>query len=325
MFTEERVAEHGVQKLVVAVASSALFDLAEADAALRDCGVDRYRAIQRAQERVTLGPGAAFPLVRRLLAVNRVFAKEDAPVEVVLLSRNDPDSGLRILNSIAAYGLSMPRAIFLSGRSPYRYAQAMRASLFLSSSLTDVREALHCGVPAGRVCPTGFRDDAEDAELRIAFDFDGVLADDASEAVYQQRGLDVFQDMERTHGGEPLRAGPLAKFCRQLSHLQRTLAETATTGAHAPLIRTTIVTSRGAPAHTRVLTTLRSWGMAVDEAFFLAGLPKHGVLAELKPHIFFDDQLEHIQGAANAAPCAHVPFGVANRTTASDPTFTWLQ
>lgn len=311
------MAESLDRKLVVAVASSALFDLTEADATFRESGVDDYRAYQRGRERVTLGPGSAFPLVRRLLDVNRAFDNGDSPVEVVLLSRNDPDSGLRILNSIADHRLSISRAIFVSGRSPYRYARALNSSLFLSTNLADVREALACGVPAGRVCPTGFQDDATDEELRIAFDFDGVLADDASEELYQSGGLDLFQQTEREHAHEPLRAGPLARFCQHLSRLQQALARAGGGTSVQSLIRTAIVTSRGAPAHTRVGTTLRSWGIAVDEAFFLGGLPKSPILAELKPHIFFDDQVQHIQSAADVSPCAHVPFGVVNR-----PVFT---
>ncbi|MEQ1757172.1 MAG: 5'-nucleotidase [Vicinamibacterales bacterium] len=300
------------RRVVVAVASTALFDLTEADAIFRADGVGQYRAYQRDHEQVPLGLGSAFPLVRRLLGLNRRLPGGEAGVEVVLLSRNDPDSGLRILNSIAAHGLPMSRALFVSGRSPYRYAQAMNASLFLSTNLGDVREALSCGVPAGRVCPHGVEDDAADSELRIAFDFDGVLADDTSEQLYQSDGLEVFQRNEHDRAHEPLADGPLARFCRELSQLQQAIAHSPSAGAAVPPIRTSIVTSRGAPAHTRVVTTLRSWGIAVDEAFFLGGLPKSATLAELKPHIFFDDQLQHISGAADCTPCAHVPFGVAN-------------
>jgi 5'-nucleotidase len=203
----------------------------------------------------------------------------------------------------------------------------MNASLFLSSSGADVREALACGVPAGQVCPTGCRDDAADEELRIAFDFDGVLADDGSERVYQASGLDAFHEAERRQAGEPLRAGPLARFCRQLSELQRVVSRRrAQNPTRGGLIRTSIVTSRGAPAHARVATTLRSWGIDVDEAFFLGGLPKAPVLAAVRPHIFFDDQLQHIEDVAAHAPCAHVPFGVANRADRADTStaVAWL-
>jgi len=300
-------------KLVVAVSSTALFNLAEAEQVFRTEGLGAYRAFQRARERQTLAPGAAYPLVSRLLALNRPFPGASAPVEMVLLSRNDPDSGLRVLHSIADHGLTMSRAAFVNGRDPLRYARGLEASLFLSTHQEDVRAALRAGVPAGRVGSGSVQDDG-DNELRIAFDFDGVLADDTSEAVFQQRGLDAFHQMEVQHAAEPLGAGPLASFCSRLAAIQRRL-EACGPGAW-PAIRTAIVTSRGAPAHTRVLTTLRAWGLSVDEAYFLGGLPKSPVVAQLRPHIFFDDQLQHIQDVCPAAPCAHVPFGVANLTPA---------
>jgi 5'-nucleotidase len=304
-------------KLVVAVSSTALFNLTEAEQVFRDEGLCAYRAFQRARERQALSPGVAYPLVSRLLALNRPFPGPTAPVEVVLLSRNDPDSGMRVLHSIAEHGLALSRAAFVNGRDPFRYARGLDASLFLSTHQEDVRAALRAGVPAGRV-GSGSVDDDGDNELRIAFDFDGVLADDASEAVFQRRGLDAFHQMEERHADEPLGVGPLASFCGRLSAIQRRMA--ACGPGDWPAIRTAIVTSRGAPAHTRVLTTLRAWGLSVDEAYFLGGLPKSPVVAALRPHIFFDDQLQHIEDVCLTAPCAHVPFGVANRVVPLDDT-----
>lgn len=305
------------RKLVVAVSSSALFDLAEADEVFRCRGVEGYRAYQRAHEDMPLGSGSVFPLVRRLLDLNSHFAPAEAPVEVVLLSRNDPDTGLRVLRSIAAHGLPMSRAIFLSGRNPFRHARALDASLFLSTHDQDVRAALKAGVPAGRICPGGTVDTDVDHEIRIAFDFDGVLADDASERLYQAEGLDAFHRSEHARAEIPLGAGPLARFGRRVAALQARLAGCRRDGnGMAPVVRTAIVTSRGAPAHTRVVRTLRAWGIAVDEAFFLGGLPKAPVLAELRPHIFFDDQVQHIEAAGAVVPCAHVPFGAINRREA---------
>lgn len=301
-------------KLVVAVASSALFDLSESDAIFRERGVEAYRAHQRQREAVTLAPGVAFPLVRRLLRLNDGRTEADAPVEVVLMSRNDPDTGLRVLNSIEQHRLPMSRALFLSGANPFRYAQALNASLFLSANVCDVQAALASGLPAGRVFASnvpeadGFHDRDDDPELRVAFDFDGVLADDAAEAIFQAEGLEVFHATERARVAEPLREGPLARFCRELGRLQRA----ASADGVAPRLRTAIVTARGGPAQARVVTTLRSWGIQVDEAFFLGGLSKAQVLREFRPHIFFDDQLQHIEGVAAVAPCAHVPFGIAN-------------
>ena len=301
------------KKLVIAVASSALFDLSESDKVYRDKGVDIYRKYQRKKENVTLQPGVAFPLVRRLLRLNDGFAEPDAPVEVVLLSRNDPDTGLRVVNSIEKHGLRMSRAVFVSGGNPFRYMNAMNASLFLSANLTDVRNAVKDGLPAGRVFPTTFADREDDLELRVAFDFDGVVADDSSEAVYKKKGLKAFQQSETDHAMEPLREGPLARFFREVSRLQQFEREKKKKdSSYVPRLRTAIVTARNAPAHKRVVATLRNWGIEVDEVFFLGGISKNRVLEEFKPHIFFDDQLQHIEGVAGATPSAHVPFGVAN-------------
>jgi 5'-nucleotidase len=301
------------KKLVIAVASSALFDLSESDKVYREKGVEAYRSYQRKKENTTLRPGVAFPLVRRMLRLNEGFKEADAPVEVVLLSRNDPDTGLRVVNSIEKHKLTMSRAIFVSGSNPFRYMNALNASLFLSANVADVRNAVGKGLPAGRVFPTTFADSDDDQELRIAFDFDGVVADDSSEAVYKKKGLRAFQQSEVAHAMEPLREGPLARFFREISRLQRLEREKKKRdGAYVPRLRTAIVTARNAPAHKRVVATLRSWGIEVDEVFFLGGIAKNRVLEEFKPHIFFDDQVQHIEGVAGATPSAHVPFGVAN-------------
>lgn len=209
------------KKLVIAIASSALFDLTDSDKVYRERGVEAYRRYQRKNEHVTLKPGVAFPLVRRLLRLNEGFDEEEAPVEVVLLSRNDPDTGLRVVNSIETHRLAMSRAVFVSGGNPFRYMNSLNASLFLSANAEDVRNAIQRGLPAGRAFPTSFADQLEDPELRVAFDFDGVLADDASESIFRKEGFDAFKQSEVTHSLEPLREGPLARFFRELSRLQR--------------------------------------------------------------------------------------------------------
>jgi 5'-nucleotidase len=190
---------------------------------------------------------------------------------------------------------------------------ALNASLFLSANVTDVRKAVEGGLPAGRVFPTSFTDNQEDLELRIAFDFDGVVADDSSETVFKRKGLLAFQQSEVDHALEPLRAGPLARFFREIGRLQHLEREKKKKhNRYLPRLRTAIITARNAPAHKRVVATLRSWGIEVDEVFLLGGIAKNRVLKEFKPHIFFDDQLQHIEGVAGATPSAHVPFGIAN-------------
>lgn len=300
------------QKLVIAVASSALFDLAESDAVYREQGVEAYRKHQRDREEEILKPGVALPLIKRILSLNGVD-DSDHPVDVVLLSRNDSDTGLRVFKSIEAYELGISRAAFVSGNNPFRYANAFNASLFLSANPNDVKDAIMQGLPAGRVFPTKFIDDESDKELRIAFDFDGVIVDDSAEATFKRDGLEKFNTVEREHATESLPVGPLHRFFTEVAKLQQLEAARMTKdNKYHVRVRIAIVTSRNAPAHERVVTCLREWGIHVDETFFLGGIDKAKVLAEFKPHIFFDDQLDHIQSTAGLAPSVHVPFGIAN-------------
>lgn len=311
------------KKLVIAVASSALFDLTDSHRIFRDSGVDAYRQHQRDHELARLKPGVAFPLIRRLLKLNEGVSEDDAPVEVILLSRNDPDTGLRVFNSIEGYGLPISRAGFVNGGNPYPYMRAFNAALFLSANVYDVRSAIAEGLPAGRVFPTLFADNEDDHELRIAFDFDGVIADDSAEAIFRKGGLETFLRTESDLAATPHAGGPLAEFFSKVATLQRFEKQrTQRDPKYKPRLRTAIVTARNAPAHKRVVTTLRNWGIEVDEVFFLGGIEKGRVLKLLKPHIFFDDQLRHIEGIAEVTPCAHVPFGVANQQDSDTPIIT---
>lgn len=300
------------QKLVVAVSSGALFNLAESDRVFRELGLERYRQYQRERQEDVLAPGVAFPFVRRLLALNA--HDPDQPIEVILLSRNDPDTGLRVFRSIEHHQLGISRAAFLNGRSPHRYIRAYNASLFLSSSRDDVREAIMKGYPAGLVLDSKYVDDPDDVGLRVAFDFDGVLADDESERVYQEtRDLGQYHSAEKAKAAVPLNAGPLQELLQKIARLQERERERAAADpAYQPLIRTAIITARNAPAHERLVTTLRQWGITVDETFFLGGMDKLRILSVFKPHIFFDDQMVHLDTASGIVPSVHVPFGIAN-------------
>jgi 5'-nucleotidase len=302
------------EKFVVALASSALFDLTESDRVFRERGEEEYRRYQREHEEDILNPGVAFPFVRRLLSLNGA-GPDDRPVEVILLSRNDPDTGLRVFNSIAHYKLAISRGAFVTGRRPYRYMPAFNASLFLSANEEDVRAAMGDGRPAGQVLGTSLDDDPTDLELRIAFDFDGVLAGDESERINRERGLQDFLDHEQANAPLPLEAGPLKRLLEEMARLQRLERERLKRDPNYVVkIRTAIVTSRNAPAHRRLVTTLRSWGIGVDETLLLGGLAKNRALEVFRPHIFFDDQRTHAVPAAAVAPSVHVPFGIQNRS-----------
>ncbi|MEO3945298.1 5'-nucleotidase [Gorillibacterium sp. CAU 1737] len=278
----------------------------------REQGEADYRDYQREHEEQLLTPGVAFPLIKRLLRLNGE-AEDDKPVEVVLLSRNDPDTGLRVMNSIRQYGLNISRAAFVGGANPIEYMEAFHASLFLSGNTADVEAAVAKGLPAAKVFPTQFVDDEEE-QLRIAFDFDGILADDSAEAIFQQERMDAFHARERDMAHEALPEGPLGPLLRELSKLQQWEKKRMEQEAdYVPCIRIAIVTARNAPAHERVVTTLRKRGIYVDETFFLGGIDKGRILKVFRPHIFFDDQISHIEGVASISPSAHVPYGVTNQ------------
>lgn len=300
------------EKLVVAVASSALFDLTESDRVFREQGEDAYRAYQRENEHVTLKTGVAFPLIKRLLQLNN--EGEEPSVEVILFSRNDPDTGLRVFKSIEAYGLPITRAVFVTGRNPFSYMGAFNASLFLSGNEVDVREAISQGLPAGHVrMQTTYKDDA-DHELRLAFDFDGVLADDSSEKIFKQAtSITDYVEHEKKYAEEPMREGPLFKFFKGIASIQqKELKKAKEDVKYEPKIRIALCTARNAPAIERVVTTLRNWNIHLDEAFFLGGLNKADVLRVYRPHIFFDDQYGHIENVGEIFPSVHIPYGIAN-------------
>lgn len=301
------------KKLVIAVASTALFDLYESDQVFREQGLKAYRQYQREHEEDILNPGVAFPFVRRLLRINEGLPPEQAPVEVVLLSRNDANTGLRVFNAIKSHGLGIYRAAFVKGGNPFRYMDAFNASLFISADADGVQRAVNRGLPAGRVYPTLFADNEDDLELRVAFDFDGVLADDSAETVYRTQGPATYFEAESRQATEPLSKGPLGRFFQEIANLQSFERRRQVDDPNYTLrLRTAIVTARSAPAHKRLITTLRGWGIDVDEVFFLGGIEKGRILRELRPHIFFDDQVQHIEGISGATPCVHIPFGVAN-------------
>jgi 5'-nucleotidase len=302
-------------KLVIGVASSALFDLTESHQVYLDSGPDEYRKYQEQHLDVILGKGVAFPFIRRFLNINKCFPRQ-APVEVVLFSRNSPETGLRVMRSIAHYGLDISRAAFMTGKSPYAYLPAFNTSLFLSANEEDVKNAIAADYPAGLVLPSQIVDEDDDAELRIAFDFDGVIADDESETIFKKNNdIDEFHAHETLHMATPHQPGPLADMFQKLAIMQR-LEERAQRRDpdYKKILRIAIITARNAPSHERVITTLKSWGVSANETFFLGGMNKARVLSVFKPHIFFDDQLTHLAASPGGTiPMVHVPFGIANR------------
>lgn len=301
-------------RLVVGVASSALFDLAESDEVFRTQGEAAYRLYQEQQLRNTLRPGVAYPFIKRLLSLNDLAVTPADPlVEVIVLSRNDPDTGLRVMKSIESHALPITRAVFMQGRSPYRYMPAFNMSLFLSADDRDVREAVGEGLPAGRVLPSPAVED-DSMDLRVAFDFDGVLANDESEGVMQARGLSAFHAHEVANVTTPHSPGRLKAFLQAINRIQDHEEERKLVDpSYRIRVHVAIVTARNAPSHERAVESLKQWGVRVNDAFFLGGVEKARVLEILKPHIFFDDQEGHLTGAAQVAPSVHVPFGVVNR------------
>jgi 5'-nucleotidase len=301
-------------KLVVAVSSRALFDLEEENRIYENEGVDRYRRYQLENAETALKPGLGFPFIKRLLSLNALIP-DYQPVEVILLSRNDPDTGMRVINSIDAYGLGIERSAFLGGGDRMKYLDPFNVSLFLSANYDDVKKAVDDGYPAGQILPRRPMDDDEsDPEFRVAFDFDGVVASDEAERVFATDGLQGFEAHESERAAETLAPGPLHRFIRGMSAVQRREHEHfAGDGKHQPVVRTAVITARAAPAHKRAMNTLREWGVRVDEALFLGGVNKRSFLEEFRPHIFFDDQLTHLDPDLEGTAAVHIPYGVRNR------------
>jgi len=293
-------------QLVVAISSRALFDFEEENRVFEQ-GDDRaYMHMQLQRLEQPASPGVAFSMVQKLLSFNK---PGHARVEVVILSRNDPVSGMRVFRSAQHYGLPIQRGVFTRGQAPWRYLRPLRANLFLSTHLSDVRLALQAEVPAAQVYPQSVRaSDAHPHEVRIAFDGDAVLFSDEAERVYQAQGLNAFQAHEAQHATRPLAGGPFKPLLEALQRLQRA-------GNDDMRIRTALVTARSAPAHERAIRTLMDWDIEVDEAMFLGGLPKGEFLREFEPDFFFDDQTGHIEHAAQHVPAGHVASGVSNEAT----------
>lgn len=301
------------RKLVIGVASSALFDLSESNEVYQTSGVDAYRNYQMKNIDIPFEKGVAFPFIKRFLNINSVFHNE-MPVEVVLLSKNSPETGMRVFRSITHYGLNISRAAFMAGKSPHEYIPAFNISLFLSANESDVLEAIKLGYPAGVVLPSIVVDDDLDEQLRVAFDFDGVIADDEAESVYKKNNnLSEFQQHEALKKSIPHNPGPLADLFKKLSFMQKLEDKLALNDQnYQKILRIAIITARNAPAHERVVTTLSEWGVTPDESFFLGGMKKSRILEILKPHLFFDDQKGHLETDSGNISLVHIPFGISN-------------
>ncbi|MGA2655700.1 MAG: 5'-nucleotidase [Gammaproteobacteria bacterium] len=289
--------------LVVAISSRALFNLEESHHIYETQGVEAYQAYQISHENSPLAPGSAFQLVHKLLHLNE--GQTDPLVEIILLSRNSADTGLRVFNSIQHYGLNITRAVFTSGETPYPYVSAFGAHLFLSADPRDVRQALQAGYAAATIVSAVNNANHND-ELRIAFDGDAVLFSDESERIYQEQSLEAFNENEAQSADKPLSGGPFKPVLAALAHIQSLFP------ADGSPIRTALVTARSAPAHERVIRTLRAWNIRLDEALFLGGLNKAEFLRAFGADVFFDDHPAHIEAVQQHVTAGHVPHGVIN-------------
>ncbi|MDB5965068.1 MAG: 5-nucleotidase [Polaromonas sp.] len=296
-------------QLVVAISSRALFDLEEENQVFEQSDDRAYMKLQLDRLEQPAKPGVAFSLIKKLLAFNEAVAPQTVSqrVEVVILSRNDPVSGLRVFRSVQSHELSVARGVFTRGREPWRYLAPLQANLFLSANPDDVRASLLMGFPAATVATHSVRaKDNYPNEVRIAFDGDAVLFSDEAEQVFQSHGLPAFQKHELDKAILPLPDGPFKPLLIALHRLQQA-------GTPRMRIRTALVTARSAPAHERAIRTLMNWNIEVDEAMFLGGLAKGEFLREFEPDFFFDDQTGHVNAAAQHVPAGHVASGVSNQ------------
>ena len=290
------------QPMVIGISSRALFDLEEENRIFEEQGLEIYEAYQVQHEREVLQKGPAFQLVEAFLALNQL--SQQRLVEVIVMSRNSPDTCLRIFNSIEHYGLDVTRAALTGGAAIAPYLHAFKTDLFLSAYRPDVQQAIDSNIAAGVILPGSVRNrDMEVGQIRIAFDGDAVLFSADSERIFQKEGLNAFENHERSKADIPMQEGPFANFLRTIAHIQGCFAD-----RDAVPIRTALVTSRNAPAHERAIKTLRQWGVRVDEAYFMGGVKKTEVLSAFGAHIFFDDQYTHAEPASEVVPAAVVPY-----------------
>lgn len=293
-----------IDPLVIAISSRALFNLEESHRVFEEEGLDAYQQYQISKEDQPLEQGDAFLLVQKLLGLNKLL--NESPVQVILLSRNSADTGLRIFNSIQHYGLDISRAAFSGGDSPYRYISAFNSHLFLSTDGADVRQALESGVAAATILPSE-KSVTPNEQLKIAFDGDAVLFSDDSEKIFKNKGLEAFTENEKEAANEPLSGGPFKPILAALQQIQMAFPP-----GESPL-RTCLVTARAAPAHERVVRTLRAWNIRIDESLFLGGLDKGEFLHAFDADVFFDDQEGHCESARNHVATGHVPHGISNQ------------
>lgn len=312
-FIESKIMAYPIEKkLVVCVTSSALFDMTESNEIFENEGIDAYQKYQEENIDNILAKGVAYPFIKRLLALNKVFP-EEKPIEVVLFSRNSLDTGNRVWRSVQKWDLDITRAVFTSGKPNFQYLPAFNSTLFLTSIENDAKAALEEGYAAGTILNKKVVEDENDIDFRIAFDFDGVLASDESEEYYKNEGIDKYMEHEKKLSNQPLNVGPLGPLLKRISIFQlMEKRKRVIDSSYKSILQTAIVTARNAPAHERVLTTLKHWGVEVDQIFFLGGMDKSRVLRIMKPHIFFDDQKIHLENLDNI-PAVHIPFGIANR------------
>jgi 5'-nucleotidase len=303
------------RKLVVGVSSNALFKLEYEDRIFKEQGVTAYRRYQEENKEKLIPKGLAFPFIKRFLNINSYYPKEK-PIEVILLSKNSAENGVSIFKSIKHYNLDISRAAFTSGSSPYKYIPAYNVSLFLSTDDDDVYNAIDAGYAAGRFLKSNVEDKEDDKELRVAFDFDGVLADDESEKIYEKsKNLEAYYEYESTKADIPLNPGPLSDFFKKLSYFQKLEAKKMERDeSYKSILKTAIITARNAPAHERIAASLKNWGVTVDELFLLGGIEKSRILETFAPQIYFDDQVIHLDTKIRNIPLVHIPFGIRKNT-----------
>jgi 5'-nucleotidase len=289
--------------LVIGVSSRALFDLSAENEIFEREGFEAYSKYQQEYENEILKPGTGFPLIEAILKLNEKIPNK-RKTEVIIMSKNDTDTSLRIFNSIKYYKLDITRAALTGGASITPYLKAFKVDLFLSASEEDVQNAIDDGVAAGLIYDSPKNIHTSIDQIRIAFDGDAVIFSDESEKIYKEQGLEAFTEHEKINALKPLQEGPFAKFLKTLAYIQN---EIGGTGDASP-VRTALVTARGGPAHERVIRTLRNWNIRVDEAFFLGGVEKTEILKAFGPHIFFDDQDVHLKPISSEIPSARVPY-----------------
>ncbi|XP_078256251.1 cytosolic 5'-nucleotidase 1A-like [Rhinoraja longicauda] len=293
--------------ITIAVSSRTLFNMAEERAIYETDGLESYVKFQQEHENEPLKKGLAFALMKALETVNsrlhELYPGTDEMFDVVLMTNNHAQVGVRLINSINHYGLSIERFCLTGGTSPISYLKAYHTNLYLSSDPVKVAKALSEGIAAATLCHLDKDAQLSEQQLRVAFDGDSFVSQEPNEKSsknymladslcdYEPKPTPQMQQTGRGGATEPGK-GLLVGFLEAIGKIQKKFYA-KNQRMDCPIRVYLIIKKGGSAVGLKALKTIRSWGLDVDEAFILSGLSATVLLNKICPHIYLDEQSLH--------------------------------